>query len=104
MSTVTDLLVRLIESVFDLTINFAEIAFSDPFSFVLIALGGAITAGSLAVFTYLVVGALADAVGVELPTLGKGPRDAEGRIPTERPNPNYEDEAAGGAARAKRGE
>ena len=104
MPTVTALLVRLIESIIELTISFGELALGDPFAFVLVALGGAITAGSLAVFTYVFVGALAELVGVELPTPGKGPRDAEGRIPTERPNPNYEDEAAGGAARAKRQE
>ena len=104
MPTVTELLIRLVVSLFELMISIGRLAIRDPFNAVLVLVGGAILAASSASFGYLVVGALADEIGIEIPTLDEGPRDASGRIPTERPNPNYESEAAGGAARAKREE
>lgn len=104
MPTVTELLVRLLESVVELPIKIAEVALASPLSFVSVLVGSLFVLASMGLFGYVLVGALAELIGVQIPVPGRGPRAAEGRIPTERPNPNYEKEAAGGAARAKREE
>lgn len=104
MATATELLVELVESALRLPVEIANIAFQGPVSFVSVLVGSAFLLGASGLLGYLVVGALAELVGVEMPTLGRGPRDAPARIPTERPNPNFEEEGTSGAGRAKRSE
>lgn len=104
MATVFELFVRLVESAVRLPIEIGEIALQNPASFLSVAVGSVFVLGASAALGYLVVGAVAELVGVQIPTPGKGPREGPERIPTERPNPNFEQEGASGAARAKRQE
>ncbi|MFB6256396.1 MAG: hypothetical protein ABEH58_06680 [Haloplanus sp.] len=63
MVTVTELLVRLVESVVDLVIVFAtEVATHDPIGFVIFVVGAALTTVAAGLFGVLVVGALIDGV------------------------------------------
>jgi hypothetical protein len=96
MVTVTEFLVRLVESVIELSITVAtEIAVQDPLSFVAVVTGTLFFAFSFGIFGYLVLGALAREVGLATPTPGRGARQASGRVPTRPPNPDAERETAG---------
>jgi hypothetical protein len=104
MVTVTEFLVRLVTSGIEVAAKIGgEVALRDPLSFVIVATGTVFVTGSVVVLGYLAVGALANELGVTLPTPGRGQRDADGRIPTARPNPEAQQEAKG-AARAKQGQ
>jgi hypothetical protein len=104
MVTVTDFLVRLVTSAIELVITFAtEVAFNDPLTFVSFLFGTIFVVGASAVFGYVVVGAVANELGLQLPSPGRGTREGRGRVPTRPPNPDAERETAG-AGRAKQQE
>lgn len=104
MVTVTDFVVRLLTSAVEMVARIGgQVALKDPFSFVAVAFGGAFVTAAVAVLGYLAVGALANELGITTPTPGRGQRDADGRVPTARPNPEAQREATG-AARAKQDE
>jgi hypothetical protein len=104
MVTVTEFLVRLVTSAFEVAAKIGgEVALRDPLSFLIVAAGTVFVTGAVVVLGYLAVGALANELGITTPTLGRGQQDADGRIPTARPNPEAQREAKG-AARAKQGQ
>ena len=104
MVTLGAFFLRLGQSILDMIVTFArDVAFQDPLSTISIFFGSLFIAGSVGVFGYLVVGALARELGLTAPTPGRGRRDVEGRVPTRPPNPEAERETAG-AGRAKRDE
>ena len=63
MATVTELLVRLVESVVDLVIIFAtEVATHDPIGLLVFLVGAALTTFAAGLFGVLTLGALIDGV------------------------------------------
>jgi hypothetical protein len=75
MVSLLDFVVELLVSVVDLLVIFTtEVVFSDPLSAISVTVGGALTVGTVAFFTYLVVGALLAELGVDLPTPGRTPK------------------------------
>ncbi|MFB6176882.1 MAG: hypothetical protein ABEI99_07025 [Halobaculum sp.] len=104
MVTVTDFLVRLVTSAIELVVTFVtEVAVQDPLSFVSFLFGAIFVGGASAFFGYLVVGALFDELGLQMPSPGRGTREGRGRVPTRPPNPDAERETAG-AGRARQQE
>ncbi|MEZ3142684.1 hypothetical protein [Halobaculum sp. MBLA0143] len=104
MVTVTDFVVRLLTSAVEMAARIGgQVALKDPLSFVSVLFGTVFVTGAVAVLGYLAVGALFNELGITTPTLGRGQREADGRIPTARPNPEAQREAKG-AARAKQDE
>lgn len=77
MATLLDLIVALLTSVVRLVVVFTtEVALRqplDPLALISLAVGTVFTVASLGVFGYLVVGALFEALGLELSSFGRSP-------------------------------
>lgn len=77
MATLLDLIVALLTSVVRLVVVFTtEVALRqpiDPLALISLAAGTVFVVVSLGVFGYLVVGALFEALGVDLGSLGRSP-------------------------------
>jgi len=62
---------ELLNSAIELAVSFTHIAVMSPSQAVLIAVGGLLTAFSMAVFGYLAVGAVLAPLGIQLPSPGR---------------------------------
>jgi len=76
MYTPVEFVVELVTDVFRLAIVFVQevVLGVDPLTAVSFVVGQVFVIGAVAVFTYAAVGALLDAVGIELPAIGRTKR------------------------------